>query len=194
MRKILNLQFDLAQVWPVLASINDSFDFTALGVSNVFGAGTNTTALGAGATGTRSGNSSTLLSSSSAANLGTVLGQDLSTIAGGRATAASPTAPALGGGFSTAVTPTPIGTNSFGVLPSFFGNGFAFTSTRDVLRALIILQDDVEKMLPLVNALNGGNPTNLIGLFPTNNVSVATNNFFTTTPATRTPVPTPTGR
>jgi hypothetical protein len=37
--------------------------------------------------------------------------------------------------------------------------------TRDVLRALLVLQSDMQRMLPLLNALNGGS-TNLPGGFP----------------------------
>jgi hypothetical protein len=77
--------------------------------------------------------------------------------------------------------------------PGFATTGFTFTSTRDVVRALLLLQDDVERMLPLVNALNGGSPTNLAVFFSTNNSRVATN-ALTTFPTGRTPALTPTGR
>ena len=203
---LLNLQVDLSQIWPVLAAVNDSVDFTSTGGTNVTAGSTNffpgsTVTPGSSPTpGRSSGNASTLLSSSSAANLGTSLGQDLSGIIGGRATAASPPSPALGtAGASPAISPIVTGasTNSAGLTPGFVGTGFTFASSRDVFRALIVLQADVERMLPLVNALNGGNPTNLAltSLF-TNNVSSVSNGFFTTRPPTTTTTRTltPTGR
>jgi hypothetical protein len=200
---LLNLQVDLSQIWPVLASINESFDFTSTGGTNISASSTNFfpgTTMNQ-RTGTAA-NASTLFSSSSGANLGTSLGQDLSGIIGGRGTAVSPAAPALNNAsVSPAVTPIAGGgfasNSSTGVQPGFVGNGFNFTSTRDVLRALIVLQSDVERMLPLVNALNGGNPTNLVGTTPfTNNFGTVNNGFFTTRPAntSATRTLTPTGR
>ncbi len=198
---LLNLQFDLTQVLPVLATINDSFDFSAsgtnsLGTNGVFGsAGTGVMPVNP-SSGTTSGNASTRLSTSSGANLGTSLGQDLSGIIGGRANAVSPGGTALGGA-SPAITPL-AGTNPAFAGTATNGTGLAFMSERDVLRALIILQDDVEKMLPLVNALNGGNGITLNTVF-TNNLGTVTNGFFgtrqlTTTPASRNNALTPTGR
>jgi len=135
------------------------------------------------------------LSGSAAGNLGTSLGQDLSGIVGGRANAVSGGSTALGGA-APAITPL-AGSNAVGGGTTAGGTGFAFTSQRELLRALIILQDDVEKMLPLVNALNGGNAVTLNTLF-TNNLGTVSNSFFgrqsTMVPATRSPVLTPTGR
>jgi hypothetical protein len=134
---------DLAQILPVVSSINDNFDFTSVGTNAVFGS-------------VGIANASTL-STSSVANLGTSLGQDISgttvtqgsTVLGGAAPAISPI------GSNTAATGT----------SGTVATGPAFTSRRDVLRALILLQDDVEKMLPLVNALNGGNGATLNAVF-----------------------------
>lgn len=46
-------------------------------------------------------------------------------------------------------------TNAFAVPPGFS----AFPLTRDTLRGLLILQNDIERMLPLLNAINSGNST-----------------------------------
>jgi hypothetical protein len=165
---LLNLQGDLAQILPVLASVNDSFDFTSAGMN---GLGTHIIVSSVG-----TGTTSTLINSAATANLGTSLGQDLSSNIGGQANAVVPGSTALGGG-GPAISNPIAGNNTSGAVTA----GFAFSSRRDVLRALIILQDDVEKMLPLVNALNGGNATTLNTL-STNNLGTVT-----TTPATPAP-------
>jgi len=46
-------------------------------------------------------------------------------------------------------------TNTFGVPPGFA----VFPITRDTVRGLMILQNDIERMLPLLNAVNSGNNT-----------------------------------
>jgi hypothetical protein len=152
---LINLQADLTQIWPVLAAVNDSFVLQAAG-TNGLGVVTNGAS---NTTRTAPGNFSTLLGNNSSANLGTSLGQDLSSITGGRATALTPSGPALGNN-GAALTPTGV-TNPSGLQPGFATNLNGFASNRDVIRALMTLQSEVEMMLPLVNALNGGNATNL---------------------------------
>jgi len=205
---LIQLQFELTQILPVVAGINNSFDFTASGTTSlrtngIFGSAgvASPTSPGSIQT-TTSGNASGLLSSSSAGNFGTSLGQDLSGIIGGRANSLGGSSTALSGGTSPAITPnTSVPVTTFGTVGAT--NGLAFMSTRDVLRALLLLQDDVERMLPLVNALNGGNAANLNTLI-TNNLGVVTNGVFvngtgtvrgTATTTTRsTTTLTPTGR
>ena len=86
-----------------------------------------------------------------------------------------------------------------GLLPIAFGVAFIYTvgpmvaANNGILLLGIPSSLDWVFVLPLVNALNGGNPTNLVFFTSTNNF-VGTGPQTTTTPATRTPVPTPTGR
>jgi hypothetical protein len=162
---LLNLQADLSQILPVLATANDSFDFTPASANTSASAGIGSTASTSTATDMTFGGASTLLGRTS-------LGQDLSTLVGGQANA--PGSTALGSGVSTAIPPI---AGSNGAVSETVSGGIAtgpaFTSKRDILRALIILQDDVEQMLPLVNALNGGSASTLNTIF-TNNLGSAT--------------------
>ncbi|HZR17227.1 MAG TPA: hypothetical protein VFE51_07865 [Verrucomicrobiae bacterium] len=106
--------------------------------------------LGATASGAPPGNFSTNLGTNYAVNFGV--------------NAATPTGPSL---FNTVANRT---TLSAAGLPQ----GFATVPvTRDTLRALIVLQSDLQRMLPILNGLNGGTTnypgsfTNLFGLTPT---------------------------
>jgi hypothetical protein len=189
---LLNLQAALVNAWPLVASFNNNFDFSA--VATNAGAGT-TSVLNAGtATGT-SGDLSTLLSGNASTGLGTSLGQDLSTIIG-RPTALSPSGTALGTAPSLAATGV---TNSLGLQPRFSGtNALAFSTQRDLLRAMLLLQDDIDRLLPLVNALNGGTLGTLPLAVPTNTTSgTVPNPSAATVPTTTLPQPrtlSPTGR
>ncbi len=191
---LLNLQAALVNAWPLVASFNNNFDFNAAATNAGAGLGTTNSLTAATGAGT-SGNLSTLLSGNTSSGLGTSLGQDLSTIIGGRGTALSPGNTALG----TAPNLTPTGvTNSFGLQPNFGTNTLAFSTQREVLRAMLLLQDDIERMLPLVNALNGGTIGTLPLAVPTNNIPSTTGTGATTTPTSPAiPQPrrlTPTGR
>jgi hypothetical protein len=170
---LIQLQFDLTQIYPVVVSINNSFDFN-VAVTN---------AVGSNGTFGNSGIASpaTPGTVSTSANA-SALGQDLSsgTALGGRSPTLGGSSTALGGGVSPALTPnttTTTGTVAGG--SAAVTNGLAFSSTRDVLRALLLLQDDIERMLPLINALNGGNAASLNTLF-TNNLGVLTNSSIRT--------------
>jgi hypothetical protein len=61
-------------------------------------------------------------------------------------------------------------TPAAGALP---GGSATVPMTRDTLRVLLVLQSDIQRMLPIVNALNAGttnfpgNFTNLFGVVPT---------------------------
>ena len=62
-------------------------------------------------------------------------------------------------GFNTQGTLTPTGvTNAFGLAPGFGGPGNTLETTapRDAIRTLFVLQTDLERLLPLLTALNGG--------------------------------------
>jgi hypothetical protein len=167
---LLNLQVDLAQILPVVTAVNDTFDFTFVGTNVVGGSilGSVSTTTPSVSTGTAiSGPANTAISApattaiSPPANLGTSLGQDLSGT-GGSVNAVTARTTALGG---SSLAITPISTSSAvssGATGAAAGTASpTFTSRRDVLRALILLQDGVEQMLPVVNGLNGGNATTL---------------------------------
>src|ERR1051326_5279619 len=192
---LVNLQGDLAQLLPVLTAANNSFDFVIVGSTSQASPATGTATSG---TGTTAGTTTTTaaenfghsLGANTSANFGTALGQDLSSISSGRANAVAPAGTAMGANLSaTGVT------NAFGLQPTFAvagaTNTLAFGSARDVLRALLLLQDDVERMLPLVNALNGGTPATL-GVSLTNNFGTVPTGFSSF--QSRTPALTPTGR
>ncbi len=64
------------------------------------------------------------------------------------------------GANAAAVTGTAV-TNAFGIPPGVT----TFPASRDTLRALLVLQNDLQRLLPLLEALNGG--TNFPGPEPT---------------------------
>ncbi len=69
-------------------------------------------------------------------------------------------------GTGAAVTPGAglgsVTTNSTGPLPGFA----AFPLTRETLRALLVVQNDLERLLPLLNALNAGSTLSSVALNP----------------------------
>ncbi len=166
---LANLENSLLQILPALTAFNNSFDLVPAGGVG----GTNSLTNGAGAVGAATtttsssnggNNFSSLASTSLASAQGTSLGQDLSSILGGTGTAIAPDSPALtpttGANASTTTTTGPNGVTIPGGFAGLFGtNTFGFTNTRDALRALLVLQADVERMLPIVDALNGANLT-----------------------------------
>jgi hypothetical protein len=188
---LANLENNLLQILPTLAAVNNSFDIvqagTVAGTNGLSGIGARG-ATTATATSTGGGNNFSGLSSSSLATAqGTSLGQDLSSIIGGRGTALSPASPALTATTSGSAT-TAGSTSISGGFAGLFGtNTFGFTNTRDALRALLVLQADVERMLPIVDAINGArlstiNATNNNLTMPTlGNSSTATGTALTPT-------------
>ena len=138
------LQNNLQQTLPVLSLFNDNFDFVSL-ADNGFAS----TSAGVPAA---PGNFATNLGTNFARNLGV--------------NAAMPTGSSL---FNTAPAATTTTTSAAAGLPQ---GASSVPVTRDALRALLVLQSDIERMLPLVNALNGGTSnspgsfTNLFGLVP----------------------------
>jgi hypothetical protein len=141
--QLVDLQARIEQLLPVLASFNDNFDFISVGPAPPA---------------TPAANAGTLLGQNLSTSLAVNLGQNLSTLQG--TTIGPPTSPAN--------VPTPTGTST-GLPPGFGGpaatNGFAtFPVTRDTLRELLILQFDIQRMLPLLNGLNSG--SGVAGMFP----------------------------
>ena len=162
------LQNDIQQLLPLLAAFNDSVDFSAV----VANSGTN-------GIGTATGSTAPVpatgvnLSTRSSSDFSTLLSQDVSA----RTAGAPPNgsfSTALGNGANqTAIVPSPTGVNNpLGLAPGFggpvttnaFGNG---VTTRDALRDLIILQDDLERLLPVLVTLNASSLppgfTNMVG-------------------------------
>jgi hypothetical protein len=184
---LLELETNLVRLLPAIAAFNISVDAAAnmavpatqVGVNP----GNNQSAL-------TSGNLSSLSSTNLGSSYGTALGADLSGIVGGRAPAIVPAQPALTTttGPNGAATTTTIMTanNGVGVVENAAAmsttNGFAFTNAQDALRALVVLQADIENMLPIVEALNG-----------TTNANAAPLTVPSTTTAIS-PALTPTGR
>ncbi len=72
-----------------------------------------------------------------------------------------------------------VGTNLFVLPPGLAGPGTTnglgnFVLTQDTLRALLVLQNDMERMLPVLDAVNGG--TNFISTaVPPGSLTVTTN-------------------
>lgn len=163
---LANLQTELAQLLPALAAFNDSIDFQNLAprstANSVSQSGVN---LG--------GNFGANVSTTP---LGINAGQNFSTVTGGSTTPTSG-ASISGSGGSTSNN---IAANSRA------GIGFSGVS-RDSLRALIILQNDLQRLLPLVSALNGSVVEGIPGSF-TNTVAVSTNRLFSPFPIQTTPL------
>ena len=166
--RLVNLQADLEQLVPLLAAFNDSFDFVSIGS-------------GVPVAGATDGQP---VVSSAAVNLGTDLSQNLSTVSSANlgvnlgANLAVPTSAQLALTPPSEVLPV---TASSGAVPVTSGVGLVpslgaptgavgFNSARDALRALLILEDDVERMLPIVATIN--QDTNNILAFQTNALTV----------------------
>jgi hypothetical protein len=178
---LANLQSDIQQAMPLLTA------FIGNAQSGNF---TN----GVSAVGT-TGNSSGLVSQ----NFSTLASRDVSTHFPLATAGAAQTPASTQAGASGFLSPTGV-SNSTGLRPGFGAlfdaNGFPVVSNpNEVFRQLVILEDDMERMLPIVVALNGGSLTTLAG---TNSTGAVNNGFFNpvtapaANPASRTV--TPTGR
>jgi hypothetical protein len=148
------LQNDVQQLLPVLADFNNTTALSAL-----FAALQANTTGGASVPPPLSGQ---LLSSRTSSDFSTLSSQNFST-----SVAAAP----AGGTFSTAISPVqPVlvpsatGAVSSPVMTNAFG---ATVNVRDVVRDLIVLQNDLERLLPVLVTLNGSSLpagfTNTIG-------------------------------
>jgi hypothetical protein len=165
------LQNDIQQMLPVLQNFNDNVAFSALSA-----------ALQTASTG-----GSTTPVPLSGQNLSTRTSSDLSTLSSQNLAAPVAAGPVNGGSFSTAISgapPTalsPTGVNNpLGLAPGFGGpvatNAFGTPITaRDVVRDLIVLQNDLERLLPVLVTLNGSSLpsgfTNMVGSLNTPSAS-----------------------
>ena len=172
------LQNDVQQLLPVLADFNDTTALSAL-----------VAALQASTTGGASVPvplSGQNLSTRTSSDFSTLSSQNFST-----SVATSVAAVPAGGSFSTAISPIQpvLAPSSTGVLtPPVMTNAFGATVTvRDVVRDLIVLQNDLERLLPVLVTLNG---SSLPAGF-TNTVSSSSDNSSAPTISTAL---TPTGR
>jgi hypothetical protein len=149
------LQNDIQQLLPLLANFNDNAALSAL-----MGALQANTAIPTGGASTPVPLSGQNLSTRTSSDFSTLLSQNVSTPVAG-------TPP--NGSFSTAISapmqpaitpPSPTGVNNpFGLAPGFGGpvtNAFGTVVTaQNVVRDLIVLQNDLERLLPLLVTLNG---------------------------------------
>lgn len=178
---LATLQNDIQQLLPLLANFNDSVDFSALSAALQ----SSTNASGSTAPVPVSGQN---LSTRTSADFSTLLSRDVSTRTAG-APANGSFSTAITGPSQTAIVPSPTGVNNpFGLAPGFGGpittNAFGTAVTaRDVVRDLIVLQNDLERLLPVLVTLNGsGLPpgfTNMVGSI-NNSSSSAINSALTT--------------
>ncbi len=188
---LVNLQNDLAQLLPALAAFNDSFDFVGLGQP---GGSSPASQSGVNLGSNLSGNFST-------PPAGVNAGQNFSTVTGGTAGTAA-NRPSLGGltGANAAIAAGLTGSNA--ITAAFNGTLVGFSgASRDSLRALIILQDDLQRLLPLVSTLNGAPVGSIPGGLTNTIASSSTNRPFSPFPIQTTPLLpnqttplTPTGR
>jgi hypothetical protein len=167
--RLVNLQTELEQLLPLLAAFNDSFDFISVGPPGV----PVTTAVPSTVSGP-----AVNLGADLSQNLSTVtavnLGQNLSTSLAVPTSSPLALTPPEGVVAESANTGVAVINPGVGLVPILSGPSGAvgFNSARDALRALLILQNDVERMLPIVATVN----------FSTNNIAA----FQTGTPPTGT--------
>jgi hypothetical protein len=179
---LTELQTDLEQLLPVLALVNNNAANlpTSLPATGTSGASVTSPLSGVNL----SGNASVDVSSSRGANASA----NLSTPPPGFSSAPGSTAAPLGTNAATAslVPPSPTGSTNViglppGTLPAAAGTNFLLTpAALNTLNALIILQNDAQRMLPVVAALNGSG-INLASVTPTNSGATfrASTNQFT---------------
>jgi hypothetical protein len=154
---LATLQNDIQQILPVLAAFNDRDAFPALSsVALAANTGGSTTPVPV---------SGQNLSVRTSSNLSTQSGQNFSTLSG-QSVAVPVSGTPAGGTFSTAITgpaqpalaPTGV-MNPLGLAPNVSTvttNAFgAVVTPADVIRDLIVLQNDLERLLPVLVTLNG---------------------------------------
>lgn len=177
------LQNDIQQLLPVLADFNDTTALSSLLAT-----------LRASATGGASVPpplSGQLLSTRTSSDFATLSSQNFST-----SLAASVATPTAGGTFSPAISPIQpvvVPSATGGVSSPVMTNAFGATVTVvDVVRDLVVLQNDLERLLPVLVTLNGSSLpagfTNTIGS------SVGSSPAPTSPAPTLSPVLNPTGR
>jgi hypothetical protein len=169
------LQSNIQQLLPLLANFNDTVDFSAIGA-----APSATNATGSTAPVPVSGQN---LSARNSTDFSTLLSQDVSARPAGTPANGS-LSTAISGPGQTAIVPSPTGVNNrFGLAPGFGGpvttNAFGTAVTaRDVVRDLIVLQNDLERLLPVLVTLNGSSLpagfTNMVGSLNTSSTANGT--------------------
>ena len=187
---LAQLQTDLEQLLPLLALVNNN----AANLSAAFPP--STTSAVVPTTGVNfSGNSSVDVSSGRGANVSA----NLSTPVGGFSPPVSPAGVAFGTNAATGslIPPSPTGSTNViglppGTSPALAGTNFFMTpAALNSLNGLIILQNDVQRMLPLLANLNGSG-IDLAALSPTNAAALrALNNRVAPAAATPNRVITP---
>jgi hypothetical protein len=158
------LQNDIQQLLPVLANFNDTAALSAL-----LNALQTSSTGGASVPVPLSGQN---LSTRTSTDFSTLLSQDVSARVAGTPPNGS-FSTAIGAPTQPAITPSPTGVNNpFGLAPGFSGpvatNAFGTPVTaRDVIRDLVVLQNDLERLLPVLVTLNGSSLpagfTNMMG-------------------------------
>ena len=152
---IANLENDMIQLLPLLAAYNNSIDLSATTGVN---AQTTVPTTGSNLGTSLAGNASTRISGNASGNLSSSISSspnNSSTTTAGTTSTSRP----------NSLTPTGVN-NPNGLQPSF-GNGgfnpeFLSPAARSSVRALFILESDLERTLPLVNSLNGGGDLNTV--------------------------------
>lgn len=147
------LENNIAQILPFLAALNDGFNF-----SNPNGVISGTTGMNSGAAPVTA-NFGTSIATNLSQNLGANFGVNVAT----PTTAVAPSTPVPLIPNGTAL-PSAVAANPASLIPGFGGSvnataGAATTGPRDTLRALLILQNDLQRLLPLLNAINAGTGT-----------------------------------
>jgi hypothetical protein len=148
------LQNDIQQLLPALANFNDNAALSAL-----IGALQSSATVPTGGASVPVPLSGQNLSTRTSSDFSTLLSQDVSARVGGTPPNGS-FSTAIGAPTQPALTPSPTGVNNrFGLAPGFGGpvtNAFGTVVTaQNVIRDLIVLQNDLERLLPVLVTLNG---------------------------------------
>jgi hypothetical protein len=185
---LVNLQNDLSQLLPALAAFNDSLEFVSL--AEPASAATSQSGVNLG---------SNLSGNFSSVPAGINAGQNFSSVTGGTAPVRS-SIPAFNGTNGAVMAGLTGGSANTAAFTNGSLIGFSGTS-RDSLRALIILQYDLQRLLPLVSALNGSPVESVPGSLTSTIATGSTNRPFSPFPIQKTPLfpnqstpLTPTGR
>jgi len=186
---MLSLQNNMQQLLPILAAMNGSLlenntNLTNLGGTNLAGT-TNAGTAVPNNNATRVANGALL-----SRDLSTRLSQDLSTRVGSTTTTLpnTPATPTSINGTNTSVLMASAANAPVGFAAGAGTNTLVLTSAQqDAVRALIVLQNDLERTLPIVASLNGGALPGLQTAFGTNNLGtvrsfLGTNNIVPTAP------------
>jgi hypothetical protein len=193
--RLANLQNDLQQVLPLVASFNANLQTRNQKPSEPESEA--------------AANVPAPIPAPTGANFSTNYGQNFSTRASANYSqnfsspvGYTPPSPASASGFSVVVPPTaPASANPFGPpqVPAASGENEAVApiSTSEAVRQLLTLQADIQRLLPVVASLNSGGLNLASGLVPenlNNSFVTATNRFYSSPTGSQQPTLTPTGR